>query len=170
MSNPETTNKKLIVINANARSLGPKITSLADSIYELDADLAVVTETWLQDRNVENTVVDLVGEHGLTLHTLNRQNIAANGRQYGGVAIRSRTSRTNLKIIDMPNPEHFEVLSVGGKINSIKSKVVVIAVYIPPNYPRPRAESCLDYISDAVSEAKRRFISPLIIVAGDWNQ
>ena len=70
----------------------------------------------------------------------------------------------------MPNPEHFEVLGVSGTIRGVREKVVVIAVYIPPNYPRHRADSCLDYVADFISEAKRTFASAMIIVAGDWNQ
>ena len=62
------------------------------------------------------------------------------------------------------------MLCVAGKVNKIKDKLVVIAVYMPPNYTRVRADACLDYVSDVVSEAKRRFDSPLITVAGDWNQ
>ena len=144
--------------------------SLADSIYELDDDIAVVTETWLQDNNVDNTLVDLAGEHGLNLHTLNRQNIAANGRQYGGVGIATRASKTSFKVLDVPNPEHYEVLCITGKVAGIRDKVAAIAVYIPPNYPRQKADACLDYISDVVSEVKRALSSPTIIVAGDWNQ
>lgn len=70
----------------------------------------------------------------------------------------------------MINSENYEVLCVSGKINKIKEKVVVIAVYIPPNYTKTKADLCLDYISDMVSEVKRRFESPVIMVAGDWNQ
>ena len=35
---------------------------------------------------------------------------------------------------------------------------------------RQKAESCLDYISDVVAEAKRLHESSMIVVAGDWNQ
>ena len=51
-----------------------------------------------------------------------------------------------------------------------REKPVVVAVYIPPNYPKTGADACLDYITDVIAEAKRKFSSPLIIVAGDWNQ
>ena len=162
--------KKFAVINANARSLGPKIESLADCIYEVSADVAIVTETWLQNGSVENTTVDLAGEHGLDIFSLTKQNISSNGRQYGGVAITTRASRTTFKKVDIPNPEHFEVLCIAGKVKSIREKVVIIAVYIPPNYPKHKADACLDYVADTVSEAKRRFPSPMIVVAGDWNQ
>ena len=58
-------NKKFITaLNASARSLGPKIESLADCMYEIGADLSVVTGTWLQDRGICNATIDLAGEHG----------------------------------------------------------------------------------------------------------
>ena len=139
-------------------------------MHELDADLAVVTETWLQDRSVTDSTIDIAGQHGLDLFTLNRRNIAANGRQYGGVAVMTRSARTSFKVMELPNPESFEVLCVTGKIKGIGERIVVVAVYIPPNYPRHRADMCLDYIADVVSEAKREFASAMIIVAGDWNQ
>ena len=132
--------------------------------------MAIVTETWLQDQAVENTVIDVAGEHGLDAFFLNRQVTAANGRQYGGVAILGRSTSTKFSTLGFPNPDNFEVLAVAGKVNKIKEKAVVIGVYIPPNYPRVKAEACLDYISDVIAETKRKFESPLITVAGDWNQ
>ena len=144
--------------------------SLADCMSEIEADVAVVTETWLQDRSVEGTVIDLAGEHGLDSFFLNRSEVAPNGRKYGGVAIFGRNTSTKFSKVSIANPENFEVLCVAGKVNKIREKVVVIAVYIPPNYPRVKADQCLDYISDVVSETKRLFDSPIITVAGDWNQ
>ena len=139
-------------------------------MYEVEADVSVVTETWMQDRLVESTAIDVAGEHGLDAFTLNRGVVSANGRQYGGVAIFGRSSSTKFSKLDIPNPDSFEVLCIAGKVNKIREKVVVIAVYMPPNYTRVKADSCLDYISDVISEAKRRVDSPVIMVAGDWNQ
>lgn len=139
-------------------------------MHEIGADVAIITETWLQDRCINDTTVDLAGEHGLDLFTLNRQNIAANGRQYGGVAIASRGASTTMKRLDIRNPDNFEVLCLHGKIKGVSEKIIVIAVYLPPNYPKHKADSCLDYIADVISEAKRQFPSPMIVVGGDWNQ
>ena len=144
--------------------------SLADCMTEIEADAAIVTETWLQDRLLDNTIVDVAGEHGLELHARNRETISANNRQYGGVAVFTRSASCNFKPFQMANPESFEVLCLAGKVSKIKGKVVIIAAYIPPNYPKVRADSCVDYISDAISEAKRAFESPMIIVGGDFNQ
>ena len=139
-------------------------------MHELDADIGIITETWLQDRSVNDSAIDLAGEHGLDLFTLNRQNLAANGLQYGGVAIATRSDRTTMKRLEMDNPDNFEVLCLSGRVKGVGDKVVVVAVYIPPNYPRHRAVACLDYVADVVSEAKRQFASSLVVVAGDWNQ
>ena len=62
------------------------------------------------------------------------------------------------------------MLAIAGKLNDFREKVIVVAVYLPPNYTRPRAEACLDYIADVISEAKRLFDYPLPIVGCDWNQ
>ena len=137
---------------------------------EIEADVAVVSETWIQDEAVEGTLIDAAGKHGLDSFLLNRQTVAANGRQYGGVAVFSRSASTRFTKVEVNNPDSFEVLCVAGKVNKIREKVVVIAVYIPPNYTRVKAEACLDYISDVVAEAKRKFESPFITVSGDWNQ
>lgn len=176
LNNTNSTNKSsegsksIAVINANARSLGPKIESLADCIHEDDADIAIVSETWFQDDGVAATAVDVAGEHGLDLFTLNRQVVAANGRQYGGVAVTTRACRSTFKKVNMANPDNFKVFYLEGKIKGIGEKIIVVAVYIPPNYPGHRATSCLDYIADVISEAKRRFSSSMITVAGNWNQ
>ena len=144
--------------------------SLADSMYEIGADIAIVTETWLQNRAAENNMIDVAGEHGLDMYARNRQIESSNGRQYGGVAVFARSASSNFKPLTIANNDDFEVYCVVGKISKIREKVAVIAVYIPPNYPKVRADSCLDYVSDVVAEVKRKFDSPLIIVGGDWNQ
>ena len=47
---------------------------------------------------------------------------------------------------------------------------MAIGCYIPPNYPMGRGRGALEFIAGTVSEAKRRFDDPLIVVAGDYNQ
>ena len=143
---------------------------MADSIFELEANVAIVTETWLQDGQLDSAVLDVAGEHGLDLVARNRLGVAANGRQYGGVAIVSRSSASNLKPLEIDNPECFEVLCVTGKVSKMRDKVAIIAVYIPPGYTRPRADLCVEYVADVVAEVKRKLESPIIVVGGDWNQ
>ena len=40
---------KFTFLNTNARSLSPKINSLIECFDEMDASVAIVTETWLTD-------------------------------------------------------------------------------------------------------------------------
>ena len=49
-------------------------------------------------------------------------------------------------------------------------KLVVVAAYVPPNYPVPRARQCLEYIENLVIEIRRTYRDPYLVVAGDFNQ
>ena len=61
------------IINTNARSLTRKISSFIDSFKELEASIAVVTETWLADGpSLEEDVDDLLLGTGIGLLTRNR--------------------------------------------------------------------------------------------------
>ena len=42
--------ERLTIINTNARSLCPKINSMVDYFNELECTFAIVTETWMSDR------------------------------------------------------------------------------------------------------------------------
>ena len=57
-----------------------------------------------------------------------------------------------------------------GMLPLCSRRVVVIGCYIPPNYSMGRGRGAMEFIAGAVSEAKRRFVDPLIVVAGDYNQ
>ena len=50
----------LTFLNTNARSLGPKSSSLIDNLTELECQFAVVTETWFSDgKTLEEGLNDL---------------------------------------------------------------------------------------------------------------
>ena len=54
---------RLVVTNTNARSLCPKINSFLDCVEEMDANISIVTETWLTDgQSLDDDLLDL--EHG----------------------------------------------------------------------------------------------------------
>ena len=134
---------KLSIINTNARSLCPKITSLIDCIDELEASVAVVTETWLADGEpLEKDVSDLACGAGLGMIYKNRRP-NARGVAHGGVAVIYRKNACNLKEIDITNSENFEVLPTVGNIPGYKEKLVTIACYLPPNYSVPKGRAAL---------------------------
>ena len=48
--------------------------------------------------------------------------------------------------------------------------MVVIGFYLPLNYPVKRAKGALSFIADCITQAKRKFNDPIVVVAGDFNQ
>ena len=154
----------LSIMNTNARSLCPKMNSLIECFEELSVDIAVVTETWLKaGPDLDQMVSDLSLGSGIGSVVLNRDANPTTGVAYGGVAVFYKKKIGNLKPINYPNPEKYEVLGTSRKI-------VIIAAYLPPNYTVPRGTACMEYVEDLIVEVKRRFSDPYIVLAGDFNQ
>ena len=167
-----TRKKKIMtLINTNACSLTPKIESLVDCFEELDVDMAVVKETWLWDGPaLTRDLEDLEDGAGLITLTLNRDPHPVMGVSHGGVAFIYKKKIGSFKKIDFHNPEKFEILPVIGTVRGTSRKMVVVSVYIPPNYNIPRGSACLDAVEGLVLEIKAKYRDPYIIVAGDFNQ
>ena len=70
-------------MNTNARSLKPKMDSLIENIKELQADLTIVTETWMRDKDTQEAAQDLSLGARLGLLVRNRPP-RDNGVTYGG--------------------------------------------------------------------------------------
>ena len=158
-------------INTNARSLGPKMESLADCFTEKHLDLATVTETWFQtSRERDLLEEELSSRYSLGMFTRERGRAASNGRQYGGVALVYRLRTTKLERFTLSNPSNFEVLAAVGRITGVKGKIFILACYAPPNMPNSEAKALIEYLSDVVCEAKRTYRDCSILVKGDFNQ
>ena len=161
---------KLAIINTNARSLCPKITSLVDCMEEMEASVGVVTETWLADgEQLERDVEDLANGAGLGFLYRNRR-ANANGVAHGGVAVVYKKNACNMTKIEIQNSGDFEIIAALGNLPGYKEKLITIACYLPPNYSVPRGKAALAYIVDIVLEVKRRYKDPFLVVAGDFNQ
>ena len=81
-----------------------------------------------------------------------------------------RKATCTLKRFELQNPENFEVLAAVAKVQKIKTKFFVLAAYMPPNLTVAKANDCIAYLSDVITEAKRRYEDCNIILAGDFNQ
>lgn len=68
------------------------------------------------------------------------------------------------------NPEKFEILPAVATITGMARKLVVVAAYIPPNYPAAWGAACLDFLDLLVLDIKRKYRNPLVVIAGDFNQ
>ena len=158
------------LINTNARSLRPKITSFVQCFINLALTFAIITETWLaHGSRLESDVESLLLGEGLAIHYLNRQP-SVNGVTHGGVAIALKNDIAMGKKYQFPNPQEFEVLALSVNIYSASEKFVLIAAYIPPGYNVARGNACLQHISDIILDIKRKKTGQYIIVGGDFNQ
>ena len=137
--------------------------SLIECFEELGVDIAIVTETWFKaGQELEQTLSDLELGSGISSIVLNRDPNPTTGVAHGGVAVLFKKSIGNFKLMPFPNPDNFEVLPVVGSLIGTSRKMVVVAVYMPPNYTVPRGNSCLEYVENLVIEIKRRYNLSLI--------
>ena len=161
---------RLVVLNANARSLCPKINSLLDYIEEMSATVSIVTETWLTDGlSLDDDLTDIECGTGVGFLVRNRRP-GTRGTSHGGVAIAFKKGAVDLKKVDFSNEDESEVIVGLGSLPGHSRKIVVVGVYIPPNYSQARGQSCLDYLSDLILDIKRRYREPYIVIGGDFNQ
>ena len=102
--------------------------------------------------------------------TLNRPPNPRTGVAHGGVAVIYKKGMGNFKVIQHHNPEGYEVLPTIGTLCGTTRKMIVVAVYIPPNYSVPKGNACLDYVENLILDLKRKYRDPYIVVGGDFNQ
>ena len=97
----------LNIINNNARSIRPKTMSFIECFISLSLTLAIVTETWLEQRSrLENDIENLLHGHGLAVHYLNRAP-SVNGVSHRGVAIVLKNNLASGKPYQFLEPELF---------------------------------------------------------------
>ena len=132
--------------------------------------LGVVTETWLADgESLDEDIEHLVLGAGLRMIYKNRR-VNTRGFAHGGVCITFKDSACNLKEMKLHNPGNYEVIAAAGSIKGCPRKIVVVGCYLPPNDPVGRGRGALDFITGVLSEAKRRYDDPILVLAGDFNQ
>ena len=159
------------VINTNSRSLCPKIDSLVDCMTELEAGVAIVTETWFREGpELEALREKLMEEDNIGIITENRKAEAINGVTYGGVALLWRQAEGSFKKIAISNPDSFEIVAGAGSVRGFSRKVMAVGCYLPPNYTRAKGNQALEFITNTLVDIKRRYSDPFIILAGDFNQ
>ena len=161
----------LSVILANARSLAPKIESLSDHLHKSKVQIAMLTETWLQDgKKLDDLSAELQHGYSLSMLTRNTHFAANNGRLYGGVAFIYRSITGKFDTFPFLNPDDHEILATVGRVYGIKSRIFCLTCYAAPNIGLLKARGMTQLISDLVAEAKRVYEDCLIIVAGYFNQ
>ena len=159
----------MTIINTNTRSICPIINSVVEAFDELEASFGVFTETWLSDGpELQDKIDDLSHGSGIGMLTCNREKNDM-GFSHGGVAILYRESICTFKAVAFPNPESFEVVVGSARFAGYSSQLIVVACYLPPTYVPVRGKAALCYIRDIVTQIKRNYRSPYIVIAGDFN-
>ena len=166
----KTNVKPITIVNANARSLCPKINSLIDCLEEMDAAVGIVTEIWLTDGDsLKEDLADLSAGAGVGLLCKNRPPNAA-GISHGGVAIAYRIGACAAREPVLQNQDNYKVIVGVITLAGYSRKMVVVGCYIPPGYDVGRGRGAVSYIEDVLIEVKRRFRDPFLVVGGDFNQ
>ena len=95
---------------------------------------------------------------------------AHNGVSYGGVAFLWKEDLGSFRRVRIDGDDRFELTACAGSLRGHRRKLVCVTCYLPPNTGKKEAEDCLGYIAGAVVDLKKKYSSPFIIIAGDFNQ
>lgn len=60
----------------------------------------------------------------------------------------------------------FKILVALGLRTGQRRKILVIALYLPPDYDADRTESCLNEVNGTVLAMRKHYANPYVIVAG----
>ena len=153
----------------NARILASKYQCLADNFEEREWTFAIITETWLVDGPVYETVKDDLNlGRGIGLLCQNRK--ASNGRNTGGgVAVAYKNGKISVKSYPFKK-SRCEIVIAKAKIPEISRPIFIIGVYMPPNMCRPVLDRYLDTLYNAVSKIKTDERDPAVFNGGDFNR
>ena len=159
-----------VIFNANIQSFGSSEqndkTLECEVILKMNnVQIATFTETWLSEKHAER-----IPFHEYQKFHLIRKNT---NRRSGGVSvlIHNNLQATELKI---KVPEHLEVKWVTVRPNWLPraiSSIIVCGVYYPGSGSAyaPPVEDLIFHISTSVQYLKRKYVNPLFLVMGDFN-
>ena len=151
----------------NARSLKNKLNSFNETLNELGADVAVVTESWFKstDPSINSILEDFTNKNGYGFLRKDRQT----NKRGGGLVICFNSLKIQLCKAKIPPTKH-EVYAAIGRRKGQRRKIIVLAIYIPPTYNSDQNKSLFKYTNDAILALKSKYEDPYIIVAGDFNR
>ena len=152
----DKTNRKFTLILSNVQSIKKKQDTIIVLLKDSNADLAVLTETWLTD-------ADEVWVQGSEFHRHNYKmdECHRKGRKGGGLAL---IAKCNLKV---KREEHRITAKLGyvkWKVTSSNSFLNILGIYRPPNSGVPQfLDIFMEILVDIVTSITN------IVVLGDFN-
>ena len=63
-----------------------------------------------------------------------------------------------------------EIAAAVGSIPTIKRKILVVGIYLPPNAKSAFVKAAMRQLSTLIMQKKTEFDNPIIIVGGDFNR
>ena len=164
MSTEEKININFSFATTNARSLPPKIVAMIECFRELDLSFFTITETWLlSNSQTAKEINDLAQSENISLLTRNRS-----GRG-GGVAVAFDSTKMTLKTERLTGND-YEIHCAVGCLNSMKRKIVILTVYVPPKTTVPRFQALASFLSEAIEKMNMKHDLPYFVVTGDFNR
>ena len=142
----------LKVMLQNTRSICNKVSVVAETIIDADADVSILTETWL--RSDHQDIVNDLTLPGFELKHLNRL-----GKQGGGLCVLHRNSLKFVRTAAV-TPTHFELL----QLSCSKPCYHFALIYKPPASSVP---GFLDEFEDLVSSLVTT--TGRLLILGDFN-
>ena len=152
------------ILLINARSLSPKLYSLIDTMEEMNAQISLVTETWLKANDQVNEQFNTLRD-ALGYECIRRDRTTGNG---GGVAILYKTG--DWAFHQLKTGGEFEIVAALGRRTGQRRKLLAITAYIPPDSNADTNERFLQKLVDLIGIYKRRYCDPYFIVGGDFNK
>ncbi|XP_066024381.1 uncharacterized protein [Pocillopora verrucosa] len=140
-------------------SLAPKIDEIAHTLINVDADIALFTETWLSGC-VPDSAINIKG------YQLFRRDRV--GGQHGGVCMYVKDS-TQCKVLSDLHHEDHEALWAALRPTRLPrgfSNIIVGVVYQPPD---ANDSAMRDYLVSSLISLEANFSNCAIILAGDFN-
>ena len=145
---------------SNTMSLAPKIDEIAHTLINVDADIALFTETWLSGC-VPDSPINIKG------YQLFRRDRV--GWQHGGVCMYVKDS-TQCKVLSDLHHEDHEALWAALRPTRLPrgfSNIIVGVVYQPPD---ANDSAMRDYLVSSLISLEANFSNCAIILAGDFNR
>lgn len=142
----------------NARSVLPKIDELRLCASSTNADIVIVTESWLTDNISDNLI------------SLDKMNVFRCDRRFrrgGGVCVWIKSGFFPRDIVTSSSPSSVEFIAI--RISCKRFSMICCAIYVPPGLHKPEHDAIADYITDAFDIFLTSFPDDKLCIAGDFN-
>ena len=123
----------------------------------LEADVTIITETWLQDDHRINKFLDDFQDN--TMYSLIRKD-RGGGKRGGGLCIAFNREKIHFEKAKLPYSKH-ELLAAVGRRTGQRRKIVVLAIYVPPWYNAAANRSLCKVVDKALTLLRSRYVDLL---------